>query len=74
MRDIDRNFVQYDERADELDEKISNERYIYQLQYTNEKMIEIITKLMSLEQKPVIIISSDHVWEQFSNLPRLMKN
>lgn len=69
LRDIDGNFVQYDKRADELDEKTSNERYIYQLQYTNEKMIEIITKLMSLEQKPIIIIASDHGWEQFSSSP-----
>lgn len=68
--DADGNFIQYDERADELDEKTANERYIYQLQYTNKKMNEIITKLMSLEQKPIIIISSDHGWgQQFASSP-----
>ena len=69
MRDKDGNFFQYDERAEELDEKTSNQRYIYQLEYTNKKMSEIIQKLMSVEPKPVIILSSDHGWEQFASSP-----
>jgi len=60
LRDADGNFVQYEKKARELDLKTGKQRYIYQLEYTNKKMMEIIPKLMSFESKPVIIITSDH--------------
>lgn len=68
-RDIDGNFIQYKERLDQLDESTSNERYIYQLKYTNQKMKEIIPKLLTVDKKPIIILISDHGWEQFPNNP-----
>jgi len=68
LRDVNGNFIEYDERADQLDEKTFNERYVYQLEYTNKKMIEIIPKLLSIEPKPIIILASDHGWKYNTGL------
>tara|TARA_B110000438_G_scaffold235800_1_gene232679 strand:+ start:3692 stop:5185 length:1494 start_codon:yes stop_codon:yes gene_type:complete len=69
LRDASGNFIEYDKRSDELDEKTFNERYIYQLEYTNKKIIEIIPKLLSTEPKPIIILASDHGTKILTDLP-----
>jgi hypothetical protein len=69
LRDSNGNFIEYDQRSDQLDEKTFNERYVYQLKYTNKKLIEIIPKLLSAEPKPIIILASDHGTKSFTNLP-----
>lgn len=42
------------------DEKELNERYVNQLKYTNEKINQVLSKLLSFEEKPIIILISDH--------------
>lgn len=69
LRDADGNFVQYEERVEELDEKTSNERFVYQLQYTNKIMSEIINKLLLHESKPIIILASDTGWNPYLSSP-----
>ena len=68
LRDENGNFTEYTERANDLDEKTFNERYVYQLKYTNKKIIEIIPKLLSVESKPIIILVSDHGWKYSTGL------
>ena len=57
------NLIEYSERVEELTEEESNHRYINQLKVTNEKVLELVQKIISSsENTPIIIITSDHGW------------
>jgi hypothetical protein len=43
-----------------LDEKILDERYIYQLKYTNNQLERVIPNLLSSDVQPIILLISDH--------------
>jgi hypothetical protein len=60
--DSNLDLIEYFEIDEELNEKVSNERYIYQLQYANKKILELIPKLISSSENKLIIIISDHGW------------
>jgi len=69
LRDANGNLTRYEEKTEELDEKTSNERYIYQLKHTNERISKIITKIISSDPESVIILSSDHGQNYFLSVP-----
>ena len=73
--DSNGKLIEYSETDEELDEKESNKRYIYQLKYTNKKIMELIPKLISSsEHKPIIIISSDHGWAFSHHFEKPLEN
>jgi len=43
-----------------LDPKLSRERYLDQLKFTNKKIQEVVEKLTATDTSPIIIIESDH--------------
>jgi hypothetical protein len=63
--DRDGQLVNYDET---LNEKILNERYIYQLKYTNDKLEQVIPNLLSSNTPPVILLLSDHGTKNIQNI------
>ena len=73
--DSNGKLIEYSEIDEELDEKESNKRYIYQLKYANKKIMELIPKLISSsEHKPIIIISSDHGWAFAHHFEKPLEN
>ncbi len=68
-RDADGNYIEYAEKFNEIDKETAKKRYVYQLEYTNKKITEIISKILSVEPKPIIILVSDHGWQQFASSP-----
>jgi len=68
-RDSDGNYIKYPEKFNETDKETATKRYVYQLEYTNKKITESISKILSVESKPIIILVSDHGWEQFASEP-----
>lgn len=68
-RDSDGNYIKYPEKFDETDKETAKKRYVYQLEYTNQKITESISKILSVESKPIIILVSDHGWQQFPSEP-----
>lgn len=63
--DRDGQLVNYDET---LNEKILNERYTYQLKYTNDKLKQVIPNLLSSSSSPIILLVSDHGTKNIQNI------
>ena len=51
-RDADGNYIQYAEKFNEIDKETAKKRYVYQLEYTNKKITEIISKILSVGLPP----------------------
>ena len=49
-----------DKAINKTEEKILDERYIYQLQYTNNQLERVIPNLLSSDVQPIILLMSDH--------------